>query len=148
MITTTAGNPRAGVPQGAWVFLLLVLGASGCGFGEAGVGEVTGTVTFKDRLLTSGDVLMVTADGQKKWGAISPEGKYRVKDVPVGPVTIAVKDRPRAPPGLTNFRPPGRKAPPAEPYVQIPRKYTEPEKSGLTYTVERGPQTFHIKLVP
>jgi hypothetical protein len=30
--------------------------------------------------------------------------------------------------------------------IEIPKKYEDPQESGLTYTVVTGPQTFDIKL--
>lgn len=118
MTTTPAGDPVRRALHLALLLLLLVAGASGCGQG-GGVGEVTGTIRLKDQLVLAGDVLFVTQNGEEKWGAIGPQGVYRVKDVPVGPVKVAILPRSPVPSGLITK--PGQ-APGGEGRTRHPRR--------------------------
>jgi hypothetical protein len=148
MRTTPTTRTVTGIRRG--FLLLLILGASGCGLAYGGVGQVTGTVTFKGKPLTSGDVLFVSEDGKKHWAVLGPQGVYTIKNVPTGLAKIAVVPRSRVPDGLMGTPGKGRagKPRPANPYTDIPARYKSPEKSGLTYTVEPGRQTFDIPLKP
>jgi hypothetical protein len=114
------------------------------------VTEVSGTITFKDRTLTSGSVIFVGQDGESSSSAIAEDGSYRIENAPLGPVTIAVASHPRQPPGLMNS--PGKAAAlredPKDGTVKIPQKYEDHKTSGLAYTVERGSHTFNIDLKP
>jgi hypothetical protein len=115
-----------------------------------GVTEVSGKVTFKDQPLSSGSVKFVGQDGQSKSSAIAEDGSYLIKSAPIGPVKIAVVSHPRAPLGLTKSpkQPTGPRGDPKDGTVRIPDRYTVPESSGLTYTVESGSHTFNIDLKP
>jgi hypothetical protein len=127
--------------------LFLALALLGCG---PSVTEVSGTVTFKDRRLTSGSVIFVGQDGESSSSAIAEDGSYQIENAPVGPVRIAVASHPREPPGLK--RPPGQAAPlredPKDGTVKIPKKYEDHKTSDLSYTVKRGSNTFNIDLEP
>src|SRR5262249_25433874 len=100
-------------------------------------------------------------------GNIDFNGNYTVADAPVGPckVTVSAPRVANAPPGLRNAAKPPPGMPPMQApggagaddssslidpskIVQIPGKDADPEKSGLTFTVERGEQTFNITLTP
>ena len=137
------------------VNVLLFCTISGCG-GPA-VGQISGTVTFNGELVTSGDVLVVDKNGEAKGCAIREDGSYMLDQVPVGPIKIGVKSRepgppaglktPKAPAGVKSPVPPSPAAA-KDPCVKIPANYGDPGKSGLTYTVVRGAQTFDIILPP
>jgi hypothetical protein len=148
MLMTPTKKTATGSLRG---FLLLsILGASGCGLWDSGVGQVTGTVTFKGKLLTPGEVLLVSEDGKRHWGTLTTEGVYTIDNVPTGLAKVAVVPRSRVPDGLMVKPGQGRagKSRPANPYTDIPARYKSPEKSGLTCTVERGRNTFDIPLKP
>jgi hypothetical protein len=127
--------------------LFLGLPLLGCG---PSVTEVSGTVTFKDRRLTSGSVIFVGQDGESSSSAIAEDGSYRIEKAPIGLVRIAVASHPRVPPGL--MKSPGQAAAlredPKDGTVKIPEKYEDHKTSGLDYTVERGSHTFNIDLEP
>jgi hypothetical protein len=116
--------------------------------------EVKGKVLFQGKGLPGGRVTFVDADGFAGSANIEENGEYTVQ-APVGPVKIGVDNtmlqRARGKPGKTpllNPKRPGAEEPTTQPghFVSIPGKYSNPETSGLTYTVQKGPQTHEIKL--
>jgi hypothetical protein len=127
--------------------LWLLLAVLGCGFGQRDEGEVNGKVLFKGQPLPSGTVKFVGADGKLAFAVIEKDGSYRIREVAVGRAKISVVSHPRVPEG---FQRSGRDAPVVrmEKGVTIPPHYNDPEKSGLTYDVKSGEQTFDIKLRP
>jgi hypothetical protein len=157
------------VPHRASTAGLLVLAAvlvvsAGCA--HRGKGVVKGQVVFFDKKLTAGTVSFQTQDGRIGSGNIDFSGNYTVADAPVGPCTVTVrvpqmtqmpgmKSYAKPPGNMPPMRPPGREveesgASLVDPskIVQIPGKYAKPETSGLTFTVEKGEQTYNITLTP
>ena len=132
---------------GFLTILWLALALLGCGPSAT---EVSGRVTFKDRPLSSGTVVFVGQNGQRKSTAITEDGSYRIENAPIGPVRIAVASHPRVPPGLNKS--PGQasasRKDPKDGTVKIPKRYENHEKSGLAYIVERGSNTINIDLEP
>jgi hypothetical protein len=119
---------------------------AGCGSEGPGVGRVSGTVKFKDQLLTSGDVVFLLPNGEKKGSPLSDKGTYTAENIPVGVVKIAVITRPHVPPGLKKAgSPPDREA---NAFVHIPAKYADADKSGLRYEVKAGSHEYNIVLNP
>jgi hypothetical protein len=88
---------------------------------------VSGTVKFKDKLVTGGTLTFVSViDPNATAGClIREDGTYRVADAPIGQTQIAI-DTESLKPELG-----GR-------YVQIPTRYSAAQTSGLTYTIEPG----------
>lgn len=60
--------------------------------------DVTGTVMFNDKPVVFGSVMIVGPDGLPKYGAIQPDGTFRVSDVRLGAARVAVSSP--KPPGL------------------------------------------------
>src|SRR5207302_4939501 len=88
--------------------LLAPLVAAGCG----GVGSVTGTVTFQNKPVASGTVVVVGSDMLPYHGNIEDDGTYTVPKVPTGFAKIAVfspgpaleePDRPELPAAKPGF---------------------------------------------
>jgi hypothetical protein len=139
-------------PLGATALLLAMLSAAGCGSSPP-KGQVKGKVLLHGTPMRSGTVTFVGADGQEKLAPISSEGIYQISDLAVGEAKIGVASRPPIPEGLKNFPgPPGPGPttfpPPPEKAVEIPSKYNDPDKSGLTYDVKSGEQDHTIELAP
>jgi hypothetical protein len=142
---------------GRWVvFLTLVLslGTAGCGGSK---GTVSGKVYYKDAPLKGGNVTFVNADKQSYLVAIQEDGSYSIEKVPPGEIKIAVETASLKPPNsyVLRNKPPadagGSYTPPdyearAKRFVPIPDRYSNPDQSGLQYTVKGGKQTFDIKL--
>lgn len=74
-------------PAGLLVLLAVFCGMAGCG---AGVGDVSGKVTFQGKTVVCGSVVLVGPDGMTKVGAINQDGTYTVKGVGAGTVGVAV----------------------------------------------------------
>jgi hypothetical protein len=137
----------------ATVFLLgLMVGVAGCG---APHGDVSGTVTCNGRRVVYGTVLLVAADGIQRSGNINPDGRYRIRDVPVGPAKFAVVSpdpellyrsvvqAQRDPQAAANIETP---AVDRSRWFALSRTYQDPASSGIAYTIARGPNTFDIRL--
>src|SRR5262245_9299438 len=111
---------------------LLALTAVGCGRR----GNVSGKVTYKDKPLVCGTVLLHGRDGLRQ-GNIEPDGSYTVLDVASGEARVAVNSP--NPKSIDVY--PGKKGKKAEPYPDapgwfpIPKEYEKIETSGLTYTI-------------
>lgn len=127
------------------LFSLSVLLLNSCG---RPTGVVSGNVTCQDRPLSLGTVAMIDENGTVASGMIS-DGRYKVENVPVGPVTITVHVYPPSP----MMHPPtgpeaGAKPRPPLVFVPIPSRYNDASSSGLTYTVVQGSQTHDLALSP
>jgi len=144
----------------AWLTPVALLLLVGCGGKK---GEVTGEVTYKGEPLPFGRITFISEAGRHDaFHGFIIRGKYTVQRCPVGPVKISVvslnpptkkqleeaKKQP-GPGGEEPIPPELVKEITADPplkYVKIPDKYSNPEKSGLMYTVEEGSQTYNIPL--
>jgi hypothetical protein len=129
--------------------LLLALVLAGCAGGER-TGTVEGKVTYEGKPIPKGAVKFsyAVAGGTKemaneKTGPIM-DGKYKVEDVPAGPVTIMVMTTDL--PDMWLKKDERGNPIPSPDYMPIPGKYSFKEKSGLTYEVKPGPQTYDIDL--
>ena len=99
---------------------------------------VQGMITFKGKPLPGGTVTFVSKDAKVKIAAmIAEDGTYKAT-VPAGKYRVTVstevekkKDDPKDPP---------------KPLPAIPKKYSDPDTSGLVITVKKGKQTFEIDL--
>jgi hypothetical protein len=148
------------IPAGALLLL-------GCGGGR---GDITGEVTYKGELLPVGRVTFLSQVGkQEVKSAHIIRGKYKIESFPAGLAKISVESiEPPAAETLTNLKmakvtPAGgmkefMKQPPPEllemaegpplKFMPIPLTFANPETSGLTYEVKKGPQSFNIPLEP
>ena len=123
--------------------------AAGCGRGK---GDVSGKVTYNGKPLPFGNVQFISPAGNVP-GEIKPDGTYSVTGVPVGLSKIAVNCQDPAyadymkalSASIKDKNVPKPKGNP-EDFDKIPRKYFDPEQSGLTYEVKSGAQTYDIDL--
>jgi len=106
----------------------------------ARAGTVVGKVTFKGQPVPSGRVSILGEGGMVCTGVIRPDGRYTVYRVPPGPVRIAVATSPPPPPGPMPL--------PAPPYVAIPPRYRDFNKSNLARVITRGGQRQDLELQP
>ena len=115
-------------------------------------------MTYKGQPLPSGTVLFHSAEGRIEHGLVTAGGRYTIIEAPLGPVRITVQSHAPTPKGMPTRgvkapAAPAENSPPATEkrdgkYVQIPRRYLDPAKSGLTYIVQAGSQTHDIELPP
>jgi hypothetical protein len=132
--------------------LVLAAAAGGCGRPTA---SLSGTVTYCGRPVTSGEVVFLAADGRASAHApIGPDGRYTVEGAPVGDARVAVDNPPpswfatgpRLPAAPANDPEVREALAQAARYVPTPPRYRDPNRSGLTHTVEKGRQTYDIAL--
>lgn len=131
--------------------MALLAGSVGCG----GRGDVSGEVRFKGQPLPAGRITFLCEEGDKPvLTSDVRDGKYAVQGAPIGAAKIAVVTYETKTTPVPNMpkdaalSPNGAAAAPAGKYVPIPPRYADPEKSGLTYTIQRGGQTHDIDLPP
>ena len=116
---------------------------------------VKGTVSYKSKPLTHGEVFLRGSDGATVRANIAGDGTYEAKGVKYGEVLVSVRQLPK------DYQTPAevRKAfkekgmdvpqdydysPPKTPWAA---KYADLEKSGLKATVSRGTIPFDISLL-
>jgi hypothetical protein len=135
--------------------LALALGVAGCG--HSSKASVAGKVYYKDTPLKGGNVTFVAPDKQSYLAEIQEDGSYSIDKLPPGEMKIAVETASLRPPNafVLKNKPPadtgGAYHPPdyearAKRFVQIPDLYSNPDQSGLSYTVKGGKQEHDIKL--
>ncbi len=127
--------------------------------------EVSGKVTYRGKPLPGGVIVFSGVNGYTARSVISPEGAYKLK-APIGKVQISIDNRMLDPNNMRKKTAEQRskgmglklpaevaakqKVDPNEEvkgtYVQIPNVYGDPTTSGLTYTVQPGPQTHDVEL--
>jgi hypothetical protein len=116
--------------------IFLVLGLSLSGPPKA---TVFGKVTFKKKPLSSGAISFLGEFGHSQV-TIGKDGSYQIKDAPLGPVKISVRNK-------REFLQKG-----AGEKIKwvvkslIPTKYNDPQSSGLSYTIGSGRQEINIDL--
>jgi hypothetical protein len=152
-------SPSRGLQRLA-LFLILVgsLGLSGCGKGTA---TVSGKVSYTGKLLKGGNVTFVSTDGgPTRTSSIKEDGTYTLTDVPVGTVKVCVETQSLNPVGkpktMKYSPPPGMQAPEgfggggsadsSKRYMFIPERFSDPEKTDVTYEVKPGTQEYNIDL--
>ena len=127
--------------RGALLVLALVV-LAGCG---RETGTVSGVVKYRGKPLPGGTISLLSDDQHTV--ATSPvhaDGTYSIATIPVGEVKIAVVTSAPSPkhmamPGMDGSTQEGK-------YVPIPVRYHDSTKSGLTYSVTRGAQTYDVNL--
>ncbi len=138
---------------------LCVTLAVGCG----GKGDISGKVTFKDKTVSSGTVMVVASDSMPYHGNIQEDGTYEIKGVPTGKAKFGVsspdprgdKEGPKRGRGAIDLaakvtdRPIEKTAPPsadAKNWFPIPDQYGNHETSGISHDVTRGANKVDIPL--
>ena len=129
--------------------LWLLIGAcaaltSGCG---AKTGELTGRVTFQDKHLQQGTVLVASSSGSVHSAVIQSDGTYTVPGIPVGPARIAVNcPDPREVKVIPRKKEQRVPAAATSKWIASPEKYADPEMSGLSIDIKPGTNAFPIDL--
>jgi hypothetical protein len=95
--------------------------------GRADRAHFTGRVEFRGKALPGGEVFLISDDNpiQHTSAVILNDGRFEVRDAPIGPLSIAVKTS-------------SMKAEQPERYVEIPHKFSDAAKSGLKVEVKAG----------
>ncbi len=133
--------------------LPLVFLALGCTNPNAPV-MLTGKVTYNDKPLTGGTILLQSKDNIGFSGVIGADGNYTVPEVKPGDYTVTIQSLsdPNAPkpagsgpggaaaPAAGGSTPPGAggATAPAGTFMKIDPKYADPKNSGLKVSVKAG----------
>ncbi|HVK12765.1 MAG TPA: hypothetical protein VM597_28700 [Gemmataceae bacterium] len=104
---------------------------------------VTGTVSYKGELLTSGVIKFLAPNGDFAAAAIPPDGKFVMSEVVPGEQKVAYVGGPvnvGSSGGAADGNEPKRQA------VAVPAKFGEPQTSGVTVTVSENGGDVAIEL--
>jgi hypothetical protein len=140
--------------------LFLCLGLpfiSACGVRESKIDEsgatLTGTITFQGAPLEFAQVTARQGDKNAQ-GVIGEDGKYKIENAPIGEVQIGVNTA--AQQGAFTAKQMAAGAASADPnapkkinmpkFVNVPEKFFDPATSGLKTTVQKGDNTYDIKI--
>jgi hypothetical protein len=132
----------------------------GCG---GSVATVSGKVSYQGKPLSGGTVTLIPEQGVPLTGAIKPDGSYSIAKVPFGRVKVAVETKSaqsKQPSGVIQLPAPIRQKTAQLPkelenpnntqetsrYIPIPDRYSDPDKSGLSFVVEKSKQVFDLEL--
>lgn len=127
---------------GVCMAMSALLFAAGC---SKQMGEVSGTVNYRGEPLPGGNVTFFGKDNKILGTAAITNGKFKKLKLPPGAATITVTSAPPPSKSKTDAVEAPGKAPPTK-IVEIPTKYGNPEKSGLSIKVKVGPQKHPIEL--
>jgi hypothetical protein len=103
-----------------------------------------GTITYGGTKVPYAIVTVMGENGMAT-GNVQEDGRYKVVNVPLGPVTIGVN--PEAAKGdfvAARMAESKGKAKGSSRFVDVPVKYHEAETSGLKTTIQKGVNTFDI----
>jgi hypothetical protein len=139
----------------ALAILLLAASAGIVGCGTNGA-TVTGKVTYRDRLVTSGEVMFITQDGKASAHTpVQPDGTYKAENVPLGRLKVSLQNPLPLHYQQVQKKPKGtaeenselqEAAKKAALYVPTPPKYADPDQSGLTAEVKSGKNEYNLEL--
>jgi hypothetical protein len=136
-----------------FTLFVVILCTVGCGKSR---GTLSGTVKLGDKSVASGSVVVVAEDGiETTQGTISPDGTYKVENVPFGQVKISVHSPdPGASPlakiteqAKKKLESKGWKAPEQvdnSKWFAIPENYNGAETSGITVKMDQSNKKFDI----
>ena len=134
------------------LLFFLLLAIPGCGGGRA-TATVTGTVSYQGKPLPAGKVSFWGPNDQVASALIGEDGTYEATNVPLGLVKVAVSTPLPPPPEIVKAAREGKRRfgkgeliTVDSKTVSIPPKYSDPAKSGLSFTVTEGSQPFVIEL--
>jgi hypothetical protein len=116
-----------------------------------------GNVRHGNKPIPSGSVIVYCQGGEIVRGIITEDGSYSIRNVPRGRAVVTVKPHPRVPEGmqLRQKLPPTGPGGPMSPSegsylkdhnVTIPRRYANPDESGLAIDVQTSDQEYDIEL--
>jgi hypothetical protein len=140
------GFPRRRLTAGTFL-IVLTIAALGCG---RPTGSITGEVKYKGQLLPIGDIAFLSQEGEQQVRhADIIDGKYSIPRIEAGRAKVVVttwQPQPRKKSGFDgeDSAPP----PPVPKAILIPKRYGDPDKSGLTYDIKPGAQTKDFDLDP
>jgi hypothetical protein len=135
-----------GVGRGVLLGLALLIvgcGPSGIRYPETGA-TLEGTVAYGKDQVGAALVIAQNATGSAT-GFVDDDGRYRLQNVPLGEVNIAVNTEAGKGQAMGKFMAQAEgKAKGAPKIVDVPAKYADPATSGLKTTINKGANTLDI----
>jgi hypothetical protein len=123
--------------------VLVALSMVGC----AGRGNVSGKVTYQNKTVPWGTILIEGSDGGHRQGSIEKDGTFYVEDLATGEAKVAVNSpNPKSITMMAKGDRPPQKFPDVPGWFAIPTKYEAVDKSGLVYTIKKGENKIDIEL--
>lgn len=146
-----------------FLFLLFAVALLGCGKSASAPAKVSGSLAYKGQPIKAGSMAFHAPDGVAYAAQISSDGTYSAEGLPEGELVVTVSTEhlnPAKKPGAgaskdterrmkmmqSREQPQGAAAPPEEPYLKIPEKYSNAKTSPLTVTLKSGRQVHNIDL--
>jgi hypothetical protein len=138
-----------------------VAAAAACGLLAASCGErgerlpetgatLEGTITFGSEPVPMAMVI-VRGSGGGATGHVGDDGRYKVENVPLGEVKLAVNTDAARGEFMSQSMAASYKGPESKgktkggpKFVEVPKKYHDPETSGIKTTINKGQNTFDI----
>lgn len=115
-------------------------------------GVLEGTVKYAGEEVQFAQIAVSDGKGQAT-GTIGEDGRYKVLNVPLGPVKVAVNTKAAMGDYQSAVMAAGYKGADtkkirkgAVKFVDVPAKYYDPATSGLTTTISKGSNTFDIAI--
>lgn len=141
----------------SYAIVLITLATCSFGCGRQ-VSTLTGRVTYLDKPVTSGSVVLYCEGQHIVRGLISPDGIYTIPNVPRGKALVTITPAIRLPDGFRKkYKTPpvinGPITPDPDTHAKalkssaIPGRYGVPEESGLAVTVDQMVTEFDIHLI-
>lgn len=139
-------RPLCGMTFVGMALLLSSCGDQGATVPQTGA-TLDGTVHYGDEQVQFA-LIIATGPKTSATGKIDDEGKYHIDNVPLGEVSIAVNTKAGYGDYMSKsmsgaYQKAKGKAPK---YTQVPDKYHEPATTTLKTTINKGPNTYDIKI--
>jgi hypothetical protein len=105
-----------------------------------------GTVSYgKDKVMVA--LVVAQGEGGSAQGFINEDGRYKLENVPLGEVHLAVNTEAGKGQQMSTIMAQSQgKARQIPKVIDVPAKYGEPSKSGITTTISKGENTYNIEI--
>jgi hypothetical protein len=123
------------------IFAVVLVVSAGAGCSRRAT--VKGKVTYRDRPVTYGSVIFLSADKTARSAVIEPDGTYTVEKVRPGTVKIGVISRD---PSMGEHGKKPDHAQAAKDWFPLPKNLEDPEKSGYECSIGSGNVKHDIEL--
>ena len=128
-----------------WPHTLAVVAVAVAGCGGA-TADLSGTVTFRGKPVTSGTVQVLQPGGRVAVADIRPDGRFHVRGAVPGPAGVGVSSPDPRQAGAGGGRGPHTPGPADPTWVRLPARYADPDQSGLTVTLTAGGNALDLTL--
>jgi hypothetical protein len=145
---------RRAFPRYFQLLAILLAAVASPGCNRVQYGDVSGTVTYRNKPLTYGSIVLLGIDGIPRTATIGSDASYSITGVPAGEVKVGVVSQspPKLPAaarkheGKSETLTVAAQGTPPPGWVAPPKKYRDPTTSELSITIVPGPNTQNIVL--